>query len=204
MITLLPITTNKIEISMKKFTTAEIRDLYGQVTMGKISFSRMTKVINQRMSERVSEEKKCIEDIPKRKFKKDDKVRIKEGISSKTHKSASPLFNESMDVFIGTTMTIDRYINWNNCVKCKGISWSFHEDWLEPYVEELKKGDLAIFWDDNKRYATLRFYEQSVRSGTCLQHKDSLGLNWENVLKLENIEQYKRLIKEEDENEDGV
>ena len=52
---------------MKKFTTAEIRDLYGQVTMGEISFSRMVEVINERvsegMSERVEEVKTEIEEL---------------------------------------------------------------------------------------------------------------------------------------------
>jgi hypothetical protein len=36
---------------MKKFTTEEIRDLFGQVVVGEISFSRMVEMINERVSE---------------------------------------------------------------------------------------------------------------------------------------------------------
>lgn len=157
---------------MKKFTTAEIRDLYGQVTMGEISFSRMVEILNERVVEanepqykdgdfvinmagdilifrekvgvsiydhayltnylrlfirpalasttrierhtteeekqrilnalakegkRWNAEKKCVEDIPVCKFKKGDKVRIKDGISSKTHSDSKPNFVGSMD-----------------------------------------------------------------------------------------------------------
>ena len=68
---------------MKKFTKQEILELYGQVTMGEISFSSMVEVINRRVSDAA--------DIP----------------------------------------------------------------------EELKKGDLAIFWEEKKKYATIRIYDQS-------------------------------------------
>ena len=51
----------------KTFTKQEIIELYGQVTMGEISFSQMTKVLNERvsegMSERVEEMKTEIEEL---------------------------------------------------------------------------------------------------------------------------------------------
>ena len=104
---------------MKKFTKQEILELYGQVTLGEISFSQMVEIMNERVREG--------EDIP----------------------------------------------------------------------EEPKKGDLAIFWDKDKRYAAIRFYEQSVGSGTRILHKDQNGFDWDNAIKFESKEQYERFIKRE-------
>lgn len=252
---------------MKTFTTDEIRDLYGQVTMGKISFSRMAKVINQRMNEtsepqykngdfvineagsilifrekdgdsiydhayltrsstlfihpfkkshyeilgfateeekqkmldaltkkgkRWNEEKKCIENIQVHKFKVGNKVRIKHGVSSKTHASIRPYFAYSMDELIGKELTVEYYDN-GEFVICDG--YSFLKEWLEP-CEELKKGDLAIFWDKVKRHAIITFYERSDEDETCLQHKDIAGSGWENAIKFESKEQFERFIKE--------
>lgn len=259
---------------MKKFTTAEVRDLFNQVMIGEISFSEMVEVINEMVSEagkpnfkegdflhsdwddenitiifknqvgdmiyyhaskscyfgvavsddrywrdegdfrlateakkqelldalakggkRWNEEKKCVEDIPKRKFQKGDKVRIKDGISSKTHHNIDPSFVEDMDDLIGKTMTVDRYTDWENYVKCEGTEYSFLEEWLEPYVEELKEGDLAIFWDDDKRYAVIKFYERSGGSEEeYFRHRDHNGSGWKNVIKFESVEQYEKLI----------
>ena len=144
---------------------------------------------------RWNEEKKCIEDIPNRKFKKGDKVRIKAGISSKTHYNIDPEFVDEMDDLIGKTMTVDRYIS--GYVVCNEYGWKFHEDWLEPYVEELKEGDLAIFWDDDKEFAIIKFYDQSNESEKYILYKDNVGFDWKNAIKLESKEQYERLIKGE-------
>ena len=59
-------------------------------------------------------EKKCIEDIPQTKFKVGDKVRIKDGISSKTHRYIGPHFTSTMDEFIGKELTVKKYsyIKW--------------------------------------------------------------------------------------------
>ena len=149
-----------------------------------------------KVGKRWNADKKCIEDIPKRKFKKYDKVRIKEGISSKTHDKIGLSFVEEMDDLIGKKMTVDRYPDGNNYVKCEGIDYSFHEDWIEPY-EELKKGDLAIFWDDSKEYSLIRIYDRPNKIGEYLQHKDDVGSHWKNAIKLESKEQYERLIRGE-------
>jgi len=141
-------------------------------------------------------EKKCIEDIPVRKFKKGDKVRIKHGVSSKTHYNIVPAFVGEMDDLIGKTMTVDRYTDGDNHVKCEGMYWSLLEDWLEPY-EELKEGDLAIFWDEDERYAAIRIYGQSNESEKYLRHKDIQGFDWKNAIKFESKEQYERFIKGE-------
>lgn len=255
---------------MKKFTTAEIRDLLNQVYREEISFSRMVEMINEMVDEknepqykegdfvvnkrgnilifkkkdenkiydhaffnnvlglsiaqmspsyspirrhateaekqilidalekegkRWNAEKKCVEDIPKRKFKKGDMVRIKDGISSKTHHSVAPNFVTEMDDFIGKTMTVDRYTDENGYVVCNGSGWCFHEDWLEPY-EELKEGDLAIFWDSNKESAMIGKYDYLTRTNPFM-HKDKAGNIWKNAIKFESKEQYERLIKGE-------
>jgi hypothetical protein len=177
---------------MKKFTTEEIRDLFNQVMLGEISFSRMVEMINERVNEA---EKPCVEDMPKRKFKAGDKVRIKHGVSSKTHHSISPCFAPEMDDLIGKTMTVDRYTIRDNYVVCNGSGWCFHEDWLEPY-EELKEGDLAIFWDSNKESAMIGKYDYLTRTNPFM-HKDKAGNIWTNAIKFESKEQYEKLIKGE-------
>ena len=180
---------------MKKFTKQEILELYGQVTLGEISISRMVEIINERVSEA---EKNCVENIPKRKFKKGDKVRIKDGVSSKTHKLVPPFFTSDMDDFIGTTMTVYEASNMTIYVDCYESVGLFHEDWLELYVEELKKGDLAIFWDDNKRYAVIKLYERLKESEEWYyKHEDNNRSSWRNAIKFESREQYEKLLKGE-------
>lgn len=72
---------------------------------------------------------------PKYKFKKGDKVRIKHGVSSKTHGNVGHSFVGEMHDLIGKTMTINSYTDWDNYVECEGIYWRFHEDWLEPWSD---------------------------------------------------------------------
>ena len=50
-------------------------------------------------------DKKCIEDIPKPKFKVGDKVRIKDGISNKTHERVIPGFTSKGRCFITSSNT---------------------------------------------------------------------------------------------------
>ena len=122
---------------MKTFRKQEVRDLLNKVIMDEISFTRMVEIMNERVSERV-------EEIPVRKFKKGDKVRIKHGVSSKTHYNIGPAFVGEMDDLIGKTMTVDRCSDDNKYVGCEGIYWSFLEEWLEPYVEELKMEEVSL------------------------------------------------------------
>jgi hypothetical protein len=153
---------------------------------------RMIEALAER-GKRWNAEKKCIEDMPKRKFKAGDKVRIKHGVSSKTHHSIFPAFVGEMDNLIGKELTVEN-CSESGFVTCNG--YYFSEDWLEPY-EELKEGDLAIFWDDSKEHAIIRFYEQSDGNGTRLRHKDSFGSPWKNAIKFESKEQFEKLIKGE-------
>ena len=109
---------------MKPFTKQEIRDLLNKVIMDEISFTRMVEIMNERVNERVSERVEEMNEpqyIPFRKFKKGDKVRIKHGVSSKTHNNIDPSFVEEMDDLIGKTMTVDRCTDGNNYVGCEGI-----------------------------------------------------------------------------------
>ena len=252
---------------MKKFTKQEILELYGQVTLGEISFSEMTEVLNERVSEanepqykdgdfvvnmngsvlisknkvgdkiyghayltdckfliisvstqapiercateeekqellnalakagkRWNAEKLCVEDIPARKFKIGDKVRIRHGVSSETHRYVGPNFTEPMDEFIGKELTVKEYSSSGFVVFFGDyLEYNFHEDWLEPY-EELKKGDLAIFWDNGgKHRASVRMY-----GGLFMcDYYDTGGVRWDNAIKFESKEQYERLIKGE-------
>lgn len=138
-------------------------------------------------------EKKCIEDIPKRKFKVGDKVRIKDGISSKTHRSISPNFTESMDEFIGKELTVKGYSD-DDFVLFNEDEWGFlfNENWLELYTDEPKKGDLAIFWDENKEYAKIGIY---LHRG--VYHYDHSNTSWTHAIKFESKEQFEKLIKGE-------
>ena len=79
----------------------------------------------------------------------------------------------------------------------KGKRWNAEKLCIEDIPAELKKGDLAIFWEEKKKYATIRIYDQSDGSGTRLRHQDNIGSNWKNAIKFEGKEQYERLIKGE-------
>jgi hypothetical protein len=141
-------------------------------------------------------EMKCIEDIPKPKFKVGDKVRIKDCISNKTHERVSPGFTSTMDKFIGKELTVKEYRGGFAVISEDYCGYYFNEDWLEPY-EELKKGDLVIFWDDDKRYAALRFYEKSNENEGRIWHKDIRGFIWANAIKFESKEQYEKVLRGE-------
>ena len=146
---------------------------------------------------RWNEEKKCVEDIPVRKFKKGDKVRVREGVSSKTHNGVGPSFVDEMDKFIGKELTVKEYSSsgWVRFYEC---DYQFHEDWLEPYTDELKKGDLAIFWDNEKEIAIIKPYGRLIGGEEdYFQHRDQNGFRWRNAIKFESKEQFNRFIKGE-------
>lgn len=136
-------------------------------------------------------EKKCVEDIPVHKFKNGNKVRIKDGVSSKTHWSISPSFVNSMDKFIGKELTVE-HCSKSGIVKCDG--YYFSEDWLEPYTDELKKGDLAIFWDNvGLYYASVRIFDHLTVRG----YFDINGVGWNNAVKFESKEQFEKVLRGE-------
>ena len=100
------------------------------------------------IGKRWNSEKKCVEDIPKRKFKAGDKVRIKDGISSKTHRGEGPGFVESMDEYIGKELIVEGYDDMAFVKFLEdGLQYAFDEDWLEPWSDEPNVGDWVIYWD---------------------------------------------------------
>jgi hypothetical protein len=139
-------------------------------------------------------DKKCIEDIPERKFNAGDKVKIKDGISSETHRNVGPYFTEPMDEFIGKKLTVEKYSSMGFVVTdADYFGYNFAEDWLEPWSDEPKKWDLAIFWDDDKAYATIRLYDKKWHE----YHYDSYGIDWENAIKFESKEQFEKILRGE-------
>lgn len=133
-------------------------------------------------------------DPVKNKFKPGDKVRIKDGISSETHFFVEPSFTKGMNEFIGRKLTVNGYVPGYRYVNISESVYNFPEDWLEPYVEELKKGDLAIFWDNGvKHSASVRMYDGLFMRDYC----DTGGVRWDNAIKFESIEQYEKLLRGE-------
>lgn len=145
------------------------------------------------VGKRWNAEKKCIEDIPNRKFKVGDKVMIKDGISSKTHGYDPPCFSSKMDEFIGKELTVEGHRNGFVLLNEDYYKCFFHEDWLEPCSEEPKKGDLAICWDRDKSNAMIRFYDRKHSNW----HYDTSNILWLNAIKFESKEQYEKVLRGE-------
>lgn len=140
------------------------------------------------------DDKIVIEFMPKKpKFKVGDKVKIKDGISSNTHRNIEPHFNSMMDKFIGKELTVKDYRAGLVFFNEDYYEYLFHEDWLEPYVEELKKGDLAIFWDDYKDASIIKLYDRKEYD----YHYDSYGIQWDNAIKFESKEQFEKVLRGE-------
>lgn len=134
--------------------------------------------------------KLCIEDIPQRKFKPGDKVRLKDGMLDKRWES--PYFKEEMDVFIGKVLTVGRYTSKGYIYMKEGDGWAFAEAWLEPYSDEPIVGELAIFWDFCKEHSHIRLCTQRIIERYC----DHAGILWENAIKFESKEQFLEHIKD--------
>ena len=140
-------------------------------------------------------EKLEIEDIPQPKFKAGDKVKIKDGISSKTHRCISPYFTSTMDEFIGKELTVKEY-TYDGFVVFDDYGYQFAEDWLEPCSDELKKGDLAIFWDSGCLNPLIRLYHAKSYSGDG--HYDNFGTAWDNAVKWDGTkEQFEKVLRGE-------
>ncbi len=78
----------------------------------------------------------------------------------------------------------------------EGKRWNAEKLCVEDIPAELKKGDLAIFWDSNKEEAFIGIYKQFLM-GVIFQHKDHRGNLWANAIKFESKEQFEKLIKGE-------
>jgi hypothetical protein len=163
--------------------------------MNKINEIKIPKGVD-RIAVKQHDDKIVIEFIPeKRKFKAGDKVKIKDGISSKTSRDIYPLFTEPMDEFIGKKLTVEKYNSMGFVITdADYFGYNFHEDWLEPWSDEPKKGDLAIFWDyDDKEYSAIHMYDRKGNSG----YYDSSGIPWDNAIKFESKEQFEKLLRGE-------
>ena len=101
-----------------------------------------------------------------------------------------------MDEFIGKELTVKGYSRGGSVFFNGGdYEYYFNEDWLEPYTEEPKNGDLAIFWDDGyEDNAIISLYN---RKDDYESHRDSRGILWINAIKFESKEQYEKILRGE-------
>jgi hypothetical protein len=142
------------------------------------------------IGKRWNADKKCIEDIPKRKFKAGDKVTLKSRCISKTDLEYLPFF----DKYIGERLDVVSYTESGN-VQCNNY-FIFHEDWLEPCSEEPKKGDWAIFWDNYPLNPLIRLYHAKSHSGNS--YIDNFGTAWDNAVKWDGTkEQFEKILRGE-------
>ena len=77
-----------------------------------------------------------------------------------------------------------------NAMEKDGKQWNAEKLKIEDI---LKKDDLAIFWDDDKAYTTIRLYGGRYREYHC----DNSGMHWEHAIKFESKEQYEKILRGE-------
>lgn len=191
---------------MKNFTTAEIRDLLNKVYREEISFSRMVEILNERVSE--SEVREFKEgDFLHSDWKNENLTLIckkQKGNKIYYHVCKSNSYGVSID---------NKY--WRNegdfrhateaekqelldALVKEGKRWNAEKLCVEDIPKELKKGDLAIFWDNDKKIALIKSYDRSIGSeDEYFRHKDQNGYKFRNAVKFESVEQYEKLIKGE-------
>ena len=149
-----------------------------------------------RIAVKQHDDKIVIEFIPeKRKFKAGDKVKIKDGISSKTHRSIKPNFTSTMDKFIGKELTVKGYSGGYVFFNEDDFGYKFDKDWLEPWSDEPKNGDLAIFWDNESLRPLIRLYHAKQHNEN--RHCDKFGGTWENAIKFGSKEQFEKVLRGE-------
>ena len=93
-----------------------------------------TAVMCMRMLENLPDYEKV---SPVKKFKKGDKVKIKEGISNHTHYWQFPGFTKEKDAYIGKVLTVYGYDRFCQ-VEVEECDYTFSENWLELISDELK------------------------------------------------------------------
>ena len=71
----------------------------------------------------------CIEDIPQRKFKPGDKVKLKDNVLDKG--GEPPYFVKDMHVLIGKVLTVGSCTSKGYLYLYEGNGWAFAEDWFE-------------------------------------------------------------------------
>ena len=120
-------------------------------------------------------EKKCVEDIPKRKFKNGDKVTLKSGCTSNPGLTYYSLFDE----YIGKELIVIDYTESGN-VKCNN-GLRFAEDWLEPWSDEPKVGDRVIAWD-NRNTSIIGVLDKINKDDSIYPYQVG-GINWNHAVK---------------------
>ena len=79
----------------------------------------------------------------------------------------------------------------------KGKVWNAEKKQLEDLPKPLKEDDLAIFWDDEKRFAVIGEYLKSMGESTFtfFKHLRLGGVQYVNAIPFESVEQYEQFRK---------
>ena len=194
---------------MKKFTTTEVRNLLNQVMREDISFSEMVEIMSERVSERVDESE--VSEFKDGDFLHSDWENENLTLICKDQKG-DKIYNHaykcnrlgvsfsktywSNDVDFRPATEVEKQEMLDAIAK-EGKRWNAEKLCIEDIPAELKKGDLAIFWEEKKKYATIRIYDQSKESERYVRHKDNIGSNWANAIKFKSKKQYIKLLKGE-------
>lgn len=191
---------------MKKCKKQEIRDLLIQGMLGEISFSQMVEVINEMVSEsEVSEFKDgdfvaglgCVFILHKQIDKYSAQYHV---LYAKTNRRLLYRYYKTYSQLGGIDKlrlaTEAEKQELLDALAKEGKRWNAEKLCVEDIPAELKKGDLAIFWDFNKEEAFIGIYKQ-FRMGAIYPHRDYTESGWKNAIKFESKEQFEKLIKEE-------
>lgn len=81
-------------------------------------------------------------------------------------------------------------------LKKQGKRFNFETMELEDIPEELKEGDLAVFWD-KPEFSIIAKYGGLISTGDGLLHLSSSGHTFRNAVKFDNFKQYENIIKGE-------
>ena len=82
-------------------------------------------------------------------------------------------------------------------LKENGKVWNAEKKVLEDLPKPLKEGDLAIFWDDEKRFAVIGEYLESMGESTFtfFKHIRFGGVQYVNAIPFESVEQFNKFRK---------
>lgn len=121
-------------------------------------------------------------------FKEGDKIRIKNEVSSETHREMPPHFTDSMDRLKDEVLTFS-YINWKGNIKTEEYAWTFHPDWVEP-VKEFKTGDKIRIKDEVSSETHFRVPPHFTEAMVWLKDKDLTisGFTSRGYIEVENFE----------------
>lgn len=148
------------------------------------------------IGKRWNADKKCVEDIPQRKFKAGDKVKLIKGKKAdRVH--PTPLFYRSaMDSLIGKKLTVTRY-SIENSVLTAESGYYLAEDWLEPWSDEPKVGDWVIAWNKDMSLAVIGV-KINARPIQACRHVLNNNNSYKHAIKFDGtVEQFEKVRKAE-------